>query len=697
MTTTRKISTISRPKKNCRSPIGICIILSLFFALPLQAQWAVVAPALLGPQQIETGAITHQSGITWAGSLRSVFMSLDSGLTWTNRSPNGLGKNDNIDDIIFFDKKTGVVCTNSGSVYRTDDQGLNWREIHNANGGSGFTFSAAFLNTTDNIIVVSGPGGVSGAVIDVTRDGGMTWKTQRKAAGTSVPQVKALFGGSAVALLGTLGTGLNLIKTTDYGTTWQPMPGTVDFDAYSFDVNPCEPNVLYVVNEKGTSGDNLAEIYSSTDGGTSWQISQSFPINRVASKYFLCGSISLTSKALFVQTVTDGIHRSTDQGATWKSIGGPSATFDTRLLCAINSNIIITADKNGTIWRTISSGGDSLQGTSAFESLSLSPNELFTTDTLVSCDSPDIQSIHLHGIFCKHLKIIGERFQGADSLDYNIVKSVGDSLTGDDSVYLSFRPHGSGSRNGEYIITLEDSTQLAVPLKGFGKDVTFVEPRTHDIAVDTIGGYAQVPIKFNGFLQKEDVEVILNYDPRMTYNGSISLSGRSVDVPGESWSGRTKLRIQKNELSLDTVSGIAIFTVFPEGADCFKVSIDSMNILSSFAPCTYSIGNSVTAMICPPKGCGIMTLTDYLRHGIMPQLRIVPNPATGNITIYSSVKLGNCQCIIFDQLGRTVDKRNFNITEGQNNCVFEKLRSGYYHLKVVSEFSSVTIPLIRVD
>ena len=44
--------------------------------------------------------------------------------------------------------------------------------------------------------------------------------------------------------------------------------------------------------------------------------------------------------AIFVASLSEGILRSTDQGFSWKNIGGPNATGDTRSLCAVNDNIL---------------------------------------------------------------------------------------------------------------------------------------------------------------------------------------------------------------------------------------------------------------------------------------------------------------------------------------------------------------------
>ena len=215
----RKIICLIISKFGLRSRSGLLLLstflgISLLFTSSLNAQWTLLAPNLLGAQSSEMGAMTHKAGITWAGS-HAVFMSLDSGISWTQRWTATLGK-DNIDEIIFYDNKIGLVCTHMGSVYRTDDQGLSWRIIHNLG-----AYSAAFIGSSDNIIVATGSCATC-ATTEVTHDGGLTWKPQIQ--GDWVPQVKALLGGSAMAIAGTYLGGNTIIKTTDYGDSWQPLP-----------------------------------------------------------------------------------------------------------------------------------------------------------------------------------------------------------------------------------------------------------------------------------------------------------------------------------------------------------------------------------------------------------------------------------------------------------------------------------------
>lgn len=656
----------------------------------VSAQWNLVAPNLLGKQDFGMGAIIHKSGVVWAGT-HEVWMSRDSGSTWTKRSPL-IFPNDYIDDINFFDFMIGIVSTHNGSVYRTLDQGMTWTEIHR----SASALNATFLSTPDHILIATGAGGV----IDATQDGGLTWKAAPLA--NLVPAVRPLIGGGAYALAGNAARGigsLSLFKTTDYGNTWTSQPGTVDFDTWSFDVNPCEPNQVFVVNEGCNNSviDKQAEILVSSDAGASWVSKDSHPISPGISNYYFCGSLVLIGKTLFAQTVNNGVVRSTDKGISWKIIGGPSATFDTRLVAPINGNIILAVDNNGSIYKTSNSGGDSLTNISPYEDLSIFPYELFTPDTLANCDTPVVRSIVFASLLCSQPKIDTQYIIGTDSADYTIVKGIADSLSSLDTVLLSFRPHSSGPQNGYYVLVLKDGTQFITPLHGYGKGITYVEPFTNYVRVDTIGGTANVPIRLNGFPVSENVELIIHYDTRMRYTGSFSIAGTILDLPGEQWLGRSKIRITKSELQLDTNSGFATFTVFPDGEDCFIVSLDSLEILNKAAPCLYAIGNGIPKYVCPPRGCGIMTITNYMLKGVFPQLFIQPNPNHGTFTVIASDPIGESTLSLYDMLGTEISTSYQTIKAGTNSVSFNQLRSGSYYLRIESATVRTTVPIVIIE
>jgi hypothetical protein len=187
----------------------------------------------------------------------------------------------------------------------------------------------------------------------------------------------------------------------------------------------------------------------------------------------------------------------------------------------------------------------------------------------------------------------------------------------------------------------------------------------------------------------------LHYDKRLIYNNSISLSGTQLDIPGEQWQTRAKIRIPKSDLALDTVSGIAIFTVFPDGTDCFAVSIDSMNILSPTALCTYSIGGPDSATICAPQGCGIMPITNFMLHGTFPQLFIQPNPAQGETSITSSADLGPVSLAIYDMLGIKRSEQRILLLKNSPVKISLPESNGVYQILLETPKATYNLHVIR--
>jgi photosystem II stability/assembly factor-like uncharacterized protein len=636
------------------------------------------------------GCISYSSGVLWAG-IKDVYMSSDFGSSWQKRSPS-LAPGDNVIHITFYDSQTGLVCSYSGSVFITKDQGMTWRELRRVSRPT----SAAFLGSVDNILISSLS---SPSEIQSTRDGGVTWI--KATPGTYIPDIKPLIGSSAVALVGYTplsGTAeIHLMKTNDYGVTWTEMPGKVDFDTYSFDVDPCDPNYIYVVNEDGTtSRDGFAQIFYSSDAGNSWTPLNPHSVSNGSAYY--SGSVWLTGKAVFVQTVVEGVLRSTDRGTSWKNIGGPSAPFDTRLVCAPNANLVFAVDANGSIWRTDNSGGDSLTIGSPYEALMTSPPRLFTTDTLLNCDTPVVSMARLRGGICKFPKILWERLTGPDSLDYKIVQSMGDSLRGNDSVSISFHPNASGARQGFYIIYLEDGTQISIPLEGFGKSPKSLQPLTASASTDTIGGWVQVPIEIKGLDKKQIVTLVLHYDPSLIYIGSYANDGTPIDLTGEGWQGRSKLSIDSTIIRLDSASGFAYFTVYPSEGPCPQVSLDSLNVISPTAPCEYFYGNGAAAEICPPAGCGIMILTNYLLHGEIPNIMLYPNPVANELNIISRRSEERTVISILDSKGGELIRRDESLKKGEPVKInIASLGSGVYFLRVVSPEKTQTLPFIKLQ
>ncbi|MDP4230786.1 MAG: hypothetical protein Q8916_10335, partial [Bacteroidota bacterium] len=315
-------------------------------AADLLAQWTLVAPNVILPiarPYIGGGILISHNGILWAG-YRDVWMSSDLGKSWSMRTPFNGFNNSCIKDISFFDDNIGLVTTQNGEIYITQDQGLSWVQHRPMNPYRPYPSieGACFVGTPNNIIACSYAGDRY-----MTIDGGMTWTITL--ADSLAYQVHAGKAGTAYLSGGferPPTVGAHIYETNDYGVTWFAHPGTFNPDSYSFTQDRCDTSTFYVVNDDlSARTDKSSRIFISSDNGTTW-----VPNDQQALPYH-CGSITSGSGTLYVQTFT-GVRRSTDQGKTWKDIGGPPNITDTRFVAAIDDNIIAAVDSFGTVWVT---------------------------------------------------------------------------------------------------------------------------------------------------------------------------------------------------------------------------------------------------------------------------------------------------------------------------------------------------------
>ena len=308
-----------------------------FIASPARAQWTSIAPNLIGTgPYLNSGAMGYADGVAWAG-LYDLYKSTDKGLTWQKLVLPNAGSN-TLHGITFYDRNTGIVCSDAG-VYVTHDQGTTWKTFFQGQ----VAFYGCFAGSP-NAFVVGGIGSCS-----FTSDGGSTWNTHpftRVAKDFYSPAP-----GSAIAFIESSDS--HIAVTTDYGLTWVEKAGTMDADAHSFGVNQCDASTIFGINEEGGnySSNGLAEIFRSTDGGAT------FTSIKQQSLASMSGCIAITPGAIYVPARTNGILQSIDNGATWQTIPGPNVPIDSRDFIVIDDTVLLAADINGTIWRSINHAG----------------------------------------------------------------------------------------------------------------------------------------------------------------------------------------------------------------------------------------------------------------------------------------------------------------------------------------------------
>jgi photosystem II stability/assembly factor-like uncharacterized protein len=667
------------PGKLC-GVVGFAVL--LLFASTALAQWQNVAPNLVGQFSGRTSAeaaMIFKDGTLWIGRT-SLWMSQDTGTTWKQSFT---GFSGNIRDIAAFDKNICAFCTSDGIVYITRDGGTTWKLLGSFGGGRPLG-SISFFDRAQDLITIS----IAGTA-NLTHDGGMTWSS--KSVSNETLDSKAMGGGSMYITAqnpGFVKAG-SINFTTDYGETWTKTAGTFDHDSYSFDVGICNPDNILVINEDYLDPtDQWSSIFRSTDKGATWQNLEP----RLRANDFFCGSITSSRLAHFVQTNQSGVLRSTDDGLTWTTIGGPSGDFDTRLVTAINSNILIAVDRtDGSVYRTFNSGGDSLlndgalpewatispsilfendivsqcdsvvtrtiiikhhecnalqmnsesitgsaagdyallsalpatltgsdtikiqfdpttagrrnavyelilsdgrkfrvdlAGTgSGMDTVRYNPGKLLDFDSIYICDQARLQTIFISYIGCNYRKKVSESIEG--SADYTIAAGVPDSIGSNDFVRISFKPTSSGLKDATYVLILSNGDTFRLPLTGFGKASNNVDIVTSDQSFDTLGVDVRVPFALKGLSKPCIVDIVVHYDTCLDYLGSQSIDGTALDISGEQYRGRSKIRVNANQLSLTGISGFAVFSVRVDSFLVPHVWFDSLTVYGGPSPCAY--------------------------------------------------------------------------------------------------------------
>jgi photosystem II stability/assembly factor-like uncharacterized protein len=597
------------------------------------AQWTIVAPNLL---QFNQAAMCFRDGIVWIVGSTDIWMSKDTGQTWTQMASDNQYQYGY--DCDFFDDHNGLVET-PGLLFKTTDQGITWSPI--TDGGK----SACFGRSSNVIAAVDNP-----QYLHVSTNGGLDWSVTKFPEGI-MKIVKLKSEGFECLMNDPIARPYppgQLVRSMDQGATWQTTPGTFDFDSFSFAIDSCDPNRIYVVNEDVvTTVDGFSQLFLSTDGGTSWQtpFRQSLQHGTV-----LCGSIALTANALYCPTSCCGVLRSTDLGMTWNSVGGPNSYFDTRLISAINDNIVLLVDGNGSVWRTTNGGGDSVLPMTTSAVIVLNPASLTYPDSIPPCTA-ETRSVSIVGL-CRASPLDTAIVSGRDSMNF-----VLQSTTDRDSLFVTFAPDSSRTYVDSIVLYFADHSTRTIPLQGVGQgSISSVQLRSNSIQNDTIGATVFIPIIAVDRQVTNALDLSLHYDTSiLVYEGTYLTEDLENDLTTTRSTGFARLHFDMDAASSqDSIIGYAAFQIFPTSAPCTTALFDSISITNGKGLSCASVNPSFTATICSKVGCGTTTLTDFLRYDKTPTLSIIPNPASGVTKVLSNVDLGQVEIELRDVLGNIV-------------------------------------------
>lgn len=668
------------------------ITILILAPLSLRAQWTEVAPSLVGPEAQRIGAISFGGGIVWAGA-SSLYFSTDTGQTWTQST---IPTNSGITDISAFDSLHILVGTQEDGVYLSTDGGQTWTIV--IPGGPvyervSFNGSASVMHVLQN----------TPSVLWTSTDAGNTWSQQNfgdEGLSFAIGADKTVYVFSS-SLAGWIN------YSTDSGQTWSGNETGTDSDSQGLAADSCDVKKLYLVNENTRDRtNNTTKIDVTPDGGQTWQINSSHQLD------YYNGSIANTSQAVYVTTDAggNGVLRSTDEGASWQSIGGPMPYFDTHSIALANNNIVFVLDSFGSVWLTKNSGGDSLTlpktapgGTALVLSntaMQVSGNVCGPLDTglvfyVQSCipNAGVLDSVWITGSasFTQPCPCITTPSQ----------------LTGADSIPVRFWGTVAGNDTAEL--------HLAFSLDGVKMDTTIQligNTATSKLAQPTLLG-RESAVAYTGHLNSLALDVNVNSqinlnslwpsltDMLATYTWDSSIVSYVSYLPPSGWS-LTSLTPRGNavDIAIHNVSSTAQ-TPLNLGTALFKPNEDEPATSWVELPGLTLVAGGQNLSICVSddednhwavKTLGVLSDVSEV-PSITQYISIYPNPADGTVWVSSSQDLGAVTIMVYDMLG--IQRGELLSQISKNNPVELRLpeQSGVYNILVRS---TVGVRMLRV-
>jgi hypothetical protein len=271
-----------------------------------------------GAVALSNGHIILMGGLDAGGYRNDTWRSTDNGNVWTNITGTpGWEKRASMGTVVMPDDSIiifgGVSTTGyKNDTWRSTDEGITWTKQSSDAGWSKRSGIVGLSFLDNNIILIGGNDGTQRNDIWRSTDEGITWTPT-----TAVTSIINLGNGKALA--GTYEINASVWNSSDYGITWQKSQNLTNVINVESLVNLGNGTILAGVWGNFTSplGTHQAQIWNSTNNGTSWQIAYNFTGETEVPALLYLGNFTVIA-GTFPQ---GNIYKSYNNGTTWSLIG----------------------------------------------------------------------------------------------------------------------------------------------------------------------------------------------------------------------------------------------------------------------------------------------------------------------------------------------------------------------------------------
>ena len=284
----------------------------------------------------------YNQNLGWIiGNNGAILRTTDGGVVWNSVTITGEYANREWKDVYFTDTTNGWLIDYGNTLLKTIDGGNSWSLVTRFF-QDGISLSQAnrivFTNRQSAYII-----GVWGAILKST-NGGNNWAAKGNSSSSSLNDVQFLDANNLIAV----GDNAKVLKSSNKGKSWNKIAPT------GLEPNNWLKAVHFISSSVGWMGDSKANIFKTTDGGTTWQKQRTAVDGENLSDIVFINpnkGFGIGVNGLFIETLDGGVNwsvRNIGSGASFLKIFFVNST--TGWICGQNGLLLKTMD-SGATWQ----------------------------------------------------------------------------------------------------------------------------------------------------------------------------------------------------------------------------------------------------------------------------------------------------------------------------------------------------------